>query len=456
MTGTFELSGVPQRATALVGCGLATALLTSACTGGGSTTATPDPGGSGTATSPSSSDPPGSKRVDLEEPTFSDPTSITNPLFPKARGTQVIQLGAEGDQQLRFEVTLLPDTKTIEWNGQQIETRVDQFVAYGDGRILEVAVDFYAQADDGAVWYFGEDVFNYQKGVVHDNEGTWLAGKDGPPGMIMPGDPKVGDVYRPENIPGKVFEEVTVKGLDAPVDGPQGPISGLLIQERLLDGTLEDKVFAPDYGEFRAQVKTEDELYNLAVAVPPDGRGNRVPGELSDLWTGATDLYRGAGSDPKQLSARLDGMSGAWASYRRGDVPPLLETQMSDALKALELAVGDAGPPAGVRQDAIDAGQAVLDLQLQYRTPSDVDLDRLALWSRQLEVDAAAGRSAGVVGDVAILKAIWDRMDHTLTGAEAEPVKTDLDELQAAADEADLNGAADIARSFESRLAGLS
>ena len=31
--------------------------------------------------------------------------------------------------------------------------------------------------------------------------------------MIMPADPKVGDVYRPENIPGFVFEEVTVKAV---------------------------------------------------------------------------------------------------------------------------------------------------------------------------------------------------------------------------------------------------
>jgi len=132
----------------------------------------------------------------------------------------------------------------------------------------KVALDFYAQVDDGSVWYFGEDVFNYEDGVVVDNEGTWLAGKDGPPGMIMPADPKVGNVYRPENIPGVVFEEVTVQAVSQTVGGPRGPVSGaIFVQEHLMDGTIEDKVFAPGYGEFRAQVVSLDELYGVAFAV---------------------------------------------------------------------------------------------------------------------------------------------------------------------------------------------
>ena len=53
---------------------------------------------------------------------------------------------------------------------------------------------FYAQADDGSVWYLGEDVFNYEDGAIADTAGTWFAGIDGPAAMIMPADPKVGDV----------------------------------------------------------------------------------------------------------------------------------------------------------------------------------------------------------------------------------------------------------------------
>jgi hypothetical protein len=70
-----------------------------------------------------------------------------------------------------------------------------------NGRILEDATDFYAQADDGSVWYVGEDVDNYENGVVVDHEGSWLAGKDGPPGMIMPADPRWATCTDPRTSP---------------------------------------------------------------------------------------------------------------------------------------------------------------------------------------------------------------------------------------------------------------
>ena len=112
----------------------------------------------------------------------------------------------------------------------------------------EVALDWYAQADDGSVWYLGEDVFNYDAGVVADTHGTWQAGREGPAAMIMPGDPQVGNVYRPENAPGVVFEEVTVQSIDRTVHGPLGPIDGAIVTQELhMDATTEGKIFAPGY-----------------------------------------------------------------------------------------------------------------------------------------------------------------------------------------------------------------
>src|SRR6266498_2902874 len=142
---------------------------------------------------------PASKRVDLTRPSFSDPAKITNPLFPISELRSALLLGHVDGKPFRTETTLLPGTQTIAWGGQQIRVLVSQYVAYLDGRLEEVALDRYAQADDGSVWYFGEDVFEYRNGVVATTEGTWLAGRDGPPAMIMPAKPKVGDVYRTEN-----------------------------------------------------------------------------------------------------------------------------------------------------------------------------------------------------------------------------------------------------------------
>ena len=87
---------------------------------------------------------------------------------------------------------------------------LSQYVAYLDRQIVEVALDRYAQADDGSVWYFGEDVIDYENGGAYFTEGTWLTGRDGPPAMVMPAILRVGDVFRVENVIGIVFEELTV------------------------------------------------------------------------------------------------------------------------------------------------------------------------------------------------------------------------------------------------------
>ena len=268
---------------------------------------------------------PESERVDLEMPTFSDPTNITNPLFPVSLQDSVLMLGHVDGKPFRTEVTLLPETQIIEWEGQRVETLVSQYNAFLDGRIQEVAYDYYAQADDGSVWYFGEDVFDFIDGAIVVTEGTWRAGRDGPAAMIMPGDPQVGDVYRTENAPGFVFEEVTVRSVDQTLKGPTGPIEGGLLADELhSDGKIEQKVFAPGYGEFYTSGGGDVEA--LALAVPTDALDGEVPAELTTLSDGALEIFDAAGSgDWAAASASIRDMEAAWKTYRAGDVPRLID-----------------------------------------------------------------------------------------------------------------------------------
>jgi len=93
----------------------------------------------GCASAPeSSSSAAGTARVDLTVPRFDDSTSVTNPLFPISALAQVIQVGAEAGAPLRNEVTLLPRTRSIEWDGGKVQTLVSQYVGYRDGQIIEV------------------------------------------------------------------------------------------------------------------------------------------------------------------------------------------------------------------------------------------------------------------------------------------------------------------------------
>ena len=168
-------------------------------------------------------------------------------------------------------------------DGEPIEVVVSQYTAYLDGRIEEVALDRYAQADDGSVWYLGEDVFDYRDGAVAITEGTWLAGRDGPPAMIMPADPQVGDVFRAENVIGAVFEEIDVKAIDQTVD-PAGALSGAVVMQELhLDGSHSDKVVAPGGGEF--DTSSGGEVEALALAIPTDSIDEVVPADLRFVST---------------------------------------------------------------------------------------------------------------------------------------------------------------------------
>ena len=353
-----------------------------------------------------------SGRVDLGTPTFSNPTAVTNPLFPKVTQTQVCQLGVEAGDALRFEVTQLPQTRFVRWNGQWIQTRVTHFVAYTNGRLVEVALDFYAQADDGSVWYFGEEVDNYQDGVLADHDGSWLAGRDGPPGMIMPAQPKVGDVYRPENIPGLVFEEATVTAVGLTVAGPRGPIAGAIrIEAKLLDGTVEEKIYAPGYGEFDALVASADEHYQVALGLPIDALPGAVPGYLATLSAGVKDVFdAGRSMSWRRISAIADRMTAAWTASVANATPELLRNQMDESLGALDAAVVSRDR-AAVRQAAIDVGHATLDLKLRYRPVEVVDEARLGLWKRQLLVDRAAKDAGAIAGDRVTIGAIRDRSE---------------------------------------------
>jgi hypothetical protein len=384
---------------------------------------------------------PQSRRVDRAAPVFSRPTEITNPLLPVAQVTQALQLGTVDGEPFRAEVTLLPGAKAITWNGRQVANRIHQYVAYSGSRILEVALDWYAQADDGSVWYFGEDVFNYEDGVVADTHGTWLAGEDGPPGMIMPANPAGGQVYRPENIPGLVFEEVTVRSTGQRVPGPRGMVDGaLVISELHMDGATEDKTFAPGYGEFSAG--GGGDLEAVALAVPVDAAGGAPPAGLAVLTGGARSAFAAAGAGRwEAVASRAEAMSAAWKRAGGGGAPELLGRQMTGALEAMARTV-DARDPARTRQAALRVEQAALDLELRHRPPAEVDLDRLDLWARRLRVDAAGGDAGAVAGDVATLQVIWDRAGHIATPAAARRVSAGLAALGRAVEGENLRAAA--------------
>ncbi len=72
---------------------------------------------------------------------------------------------------------------------------------FEDDLLIEDTYDWFAQDDDGIVWYLGEDVTNYEYDdddilLGTDNEGAWESGVDGAiAGIVMKATLVVNDSY---------------------------------------------------------------------------------------------------------------------------------------------------------------------------------------------------------------------------------------------------------------------
>ncbi len=374
---------------------------------------------------------PDAQRVDLRAAAFSNSTRIDNPIFPIRNLHSVVLNGQVDGKVFRVETTLLPETQIVEWvPGQCVKVLVSQYVAYINGRLDEVAIDLYAQADDGSVWYFGEDVYNYVDGVIEDTAGTWRAGKEGPAAMIMPGRPKVGDAHRPENIPGLVFEEVAVNKINETVAGPRGPVAGALVARELHDdGSFSDKIFAPGYGEFFTS--RDGNVEALALAIPTDARTGPMPPDLEAIVDGAQGTFDHVqAKNWARASATVKEMNAAWQRHRgTGVVPIRLVEPMTRALAQLTATV-TARQPKKTLQGALDVEQAALDLLLQFAPVVEINIDRFHLWLHQLIVDAQYRNADGLKGDAATLEWMRDRIAGALDRTDVTHIDVLLKDLR--------------------------
>ncbi len=190
----------------------------------------------------------------LAEVKFSHPREITNPYLPLANVRQDVLEGKESAKKIRIERTAKPDVKkTFKIGDQTIESLAFEDREFENDVLAEVALDYFAQDDNGTVYYLGEDVDEYQDGKVVGHEGSWLFGKDTPcPGILFPAKPKVGDKYKSEDVSNTIDELDEVVSISESVTTPAGTYKDCVkIKEHLADGTTEYKYFAKGVGVVR-------------------------------------------------------------------------------------------------------------------------------------------------------------------------------------------------------------
>jgi hypothetical protein len=177
-----------------------------------------------------------------------------NPFLPLWPGHRLLLEGEEESDgetvEIAAEITVLPDTELVDG----VLTRVLEERESEDGELVEVSRNFLAVCrETGDVWYFGEDVDDYEDGEVVGHGGAWRAGVGGArAGVLMLGTPTGGARHYQEVAPGVALDRAEVVGVGGSATVPAGTFTGVL---RVLDSNALDpdgggdlKVYAPGVG----------------------------------------------------------------------------------------------------------------------------------------------------------------------------------------------------------------
>ena len=102
-----------------------------------------------------------------------------------------------------------------------------------DGQVVEDTLDWYAQDRAGNVWYFGERSAEYDAdGLITSVAGSFESGQDfALPGIIMPAQPAVGQIFRQEFFLGEAEDGFKVLSLTETVNVPAGTYTNCLQTE---------------------------------------------------------------------------------------------------------------------------------------------------------------------------------------------------------------------------------
>ena len=181
----------------LFAAGLLILVLASAC---GDATASPQPADTAEATPRPTTTKDVAPQVttanaepelpEFDAANFGMSTVIDNPWYPLHPGTKWVYEGTttEGNEVIphRIEFTVTDLTKEI----LGVRTVVAWIEDFSDGELVEREIAFYAQDNDGNVWYLGEHPEEYEDGKFIEAP-TWIAGyANAEAGIKMWADPR--------------------------------------------------------------------------------------------------------------------------------------------------------------------------------------------------------------------------------------------------------------------------
>lgn len=129
---------------------------------------------------------------DLATAKFDNPTVINNQWFPLTPGTQYIYDGFTDEGGVKIHHRIVYNVTDLTKVVAGVQTVAVYILDYSDGQLVEAEVAFYAQANDGTVWFLGEYPEVYEDGQLAEAP-AWFHGlKGAKAGVVMKANPEVG------------------------------------------------------------------------------------------------------------------------------------------------------------------------------------------------------------------------------------------------------------------------
>lgn len=172
-----------------------------------------------------------------------------NPFFILEPGWQLVLEGKEGRDDVKVVITILKGTRKVDG----VECAILEERESENGELAEVSRNFFAiSKKSNAVFYFGEEVDDYEDGKIVGHGGAWQSGKNGARfGLFMPGTPVVGSRFYNEHAPRTAMDRVEILSVTETMKTPAGTFKNCVRWQEttpLEPGVTDHKSFARGIG----------------------------------------------------------------------------------------------------------------------------------------------------------------------------------------------------------------
>ena len=242
---------------------------------------------------------------DINSATFDNPTEINNKWFPMTPGTEYVYdcFTEEGGRKIPHSIIFTVTDLTKEVAG--VRTVVAYIFDYSDGELVEAEIAFYAQDNDGNVWFMGEYPEVYELGEVVEAP-AWIPGlKGAKAGIVMKADPQLGMPSYAQGWGPAVNWNDRGRGVELG-QGTCVPVAcyeDVLVTEEFSQSepdAFQVKYYAPGVGNVRVGWRGDDASHEELELVEFE---QMSPEEMAEIRAAALELEESALENSKEVYA---------------------------------------------------------------------------------------------------------------------------------------------------------